>query len=208
MKKLISLILVSLTLSLFVFAGSWKPYDVLTKKKLNKLVSTFNLQECDTTNSVNTVYKSEDGSNWIYIYKIGNPNYNDKYIYEITFMYLDGVFDSCTKYGAYTKAGETTKYLYAVITESNTAAAKTDYYGGNWYWKDPQQLFIHLFYQRMKAFDILKINMNLFGITIPDEVIEKYNYFNLYYNENNLDPEIKIKLANEYKKYLKEHKTN
>lgn len=209
MKKLISLILVSLTLSLAVFAGSWKPYDFIKQNKLEKIIKTYNLQETETGNSVNTLYKSEDNKNWIFIFKQGNTSFNDKQVYEIVFIYLDGVFDSCTKYSSAIRGGTSETYLTAVVIEKDYSVSKSDYStGSSWVWTDPQQCFLHLFWKRMQVFNILVSLQDKCNFEVPEDAKERYSYMSNWYNTHYNDNNLKAGLASEYKKYLKEHKTN
>lgn len=205
MKKKITLLFVSLTFVLSAFAGSFKAKDAIDQKKFDKLISKYNLSiVCDEV--LHTIYKNEETSDWIYIYRQGNEKNNDKYVYEMTFMYLDGEFDSCLKYGSFTSYSESKKYLYAIITESSVAVPKEDYYSNGWHWNDPQQVFYHMLFKRNQFYSYLNLLTDTYSLEIPEDVCDKYNFLSDWFN-NNSSKDAKIKIAKDYKEYLKNHKT-
>ena len=197
-----------LLLSVFLFAenAKWKANDLFNEKKLNKLIETYNLTL--TYDNVVKLYTNEETSDYIYISREGNEEKFDSYVCIVIFAYLDGHFDSCTKYGVFIGHDKTDKYLYACLTEYNTLVQQDDYTGKTtWYWKDPEQLFSYMFKQRDGRFNNLLSLTEKIELEIPDEIYDRYDYFDRWIIKNRSDKDFKKKLIKEYKKYLKEHKS-
>lgn len=211
MKKFISLIIVSLALSLSVFAGSWKSYDLLKASKLQKLIDNYALNLVEDTADV-SVYKSDDSIDWIYIYKIGSEKEGTQTVYYTVFANIDGKFDSCTRYGQLLAPATPYQYIYGGIDESNTAVAnvpvESAFSAGAYVWKDPNAIYLNLFYIRLVIFTDLYNNLDNYGISIPENVLERYSYFSSFYKENQEDEKFKSLLPKEYKAYIKENPLN
>lgn len=204
MKK-IPLLLCSLFLATNLFAAGVKTSDFVTETKFNKVLTEYNLSvvyDYDKT----TVYKSDNTDDWIYVFKEGNEDNNDKNVYVLMFYYLDGKFDSCLKYSSFTSPKESKKYLYAVMSERSTAIPKEDYFSNGWHWTDPQQCFYHLFWRRFQVFSLLESTVDQYGISIPEADCERYHYFIKWCSEHSGDKDVKVQIQKEYKAYLKEHK--
>lgn len=209
MKKTFSILFTSLLVISSVFAGDfkWKAADFFKQKKFDKIIEAYNLSETYNNGNVK-VYKSEDGTNWIYHFTVGDEQNKDKQVFKYTFAYLDGIFDSCTVYGSYTGAN-TFPYLFGVITESDYILKKSDFQeNSTWVWTNPLSCFRFIFVNRLNVFTMMNDTKNIHGITIPINVQERYLHFNSWWNShanfNNVDTELK----KEYKKYIKENPIN
>lgn len=207
MKKIISFLVVSLTLLFSVSAAKWKATDTINEKKLEKLIFEYNLQKQPEINPAISMYISEDNTNWIYIYKDGSEENNDKNVITIAFLCLDGVFDSCTKYGGFTSFSSTKSYMYSVITEKESAIVADDYYHNGWHWNNPKWVFNYMFFRRLQAFNTLTLFKNNYNFSIPEDVSERYQYFTEWYSNNSSSEDIINLTPKEIKKYQKEHKT-
>lgn len=211
MKKFISLIIVSLALSLSVFAGSWKSYDLLKASKLQKLIKSYELNLIEETAEM-SVYKSDDSVDWIYIYKMGSEEEGTKTVYYTVFANLDGKFDSCTRYGQLLAPATPYQYIYGGIDESNTAVAnvpvESAFSAGALVWSDPASIYSMLFNVRLIMFSYLNENLNNYGISIPENVLQRYNYFSSWYAENKENEKLNSLLPKEYKAYIKGNPIN
>lgn len=207
MKKLICFFSVLMIATcLFAAGAKWKSADIYHQKKLDKLIETYNLTKTYENKGVQ-LYKNEETSDYIYIMKDGSEENNDKRTFFVSFASLGGVFDSCSVYGGFTNFSQNVKYMYSFINEGNTAIQKGDFTGKSTYvWKDPQYVYYIIFVRRLMAFRDMQTIQNELAITLPEDVVERYTYFGNWLTENSKDEKVHIKLANEYKKYLKEHK--
>lgn len=207
MKKLICILSILMAATCMFAAGAkWKSSDIFYQKKLDKLIETYNLTKTYDNNGT-VLYKNEETSDYIYITKLGSEENNDKRTFLVSFAILGGVFDSCTVYGAFTDFSYKVKYMYSYINESNTTVAKDDFTGKTTYgWNNPQWVFYIMFFQRVICFqNMTKIVYDL-DITIPDDIVDRYDYFAYWLAQNNNEENVHIKLGVEYKNYLKEHK--
>ncbi len=207
MKKLISLVsIVMLTSCLFAAGSKWKSSDIYHPKKLDKLIETYNLTKTYEKGTT-VLYKNEETSDFIYITKDGSEENNDKRVFFESFACLGGVFDSCSIYGGFTDFSKDVRYMYSYINESNTAIQKGDYMGKSTYgWNNPQYIYYLMFIRRLMAFRDMLTIQNELDIEIPEDVLERYDYFSNWLVENNEDEKVFIKISKEYKQYLKDHK--
>lgn len=205
MKKLfcfISVLLVSVSL----FAKSWKASDMFYKKKLEKIIESYNLTKVYTDDVVD-LYKNEETADWLYVFRYGNEDKNDNIILHAHFAYLDGIFDSCTKYGNFIKDEGTFKYLFSCITEESTMIPETDYQvNSSWVWSNPRAVYVNMFKNRNSIFPYLESMKEDYDLFIPQEVSERYMYFKGWLAANSQSKDLEISIPKEYKKYLKEHK--
>lgn len=184
----------------FAFAGGINPKDFANEKKLAKLVEKYNLEETKDSNTV-TVYKSSDTSNWIFAYRFGDEKSGQLGIHAAYYAYLDGQFQSLYVYGEYTAPKEQFKYLYAAITETSNQVSKNDFYAHSKYtWNDPQKLFRFVFKNRQTYFKTFKIVADRYELNIPQEILDKYKYFDIWYTEND-----EMDIAKAVKQYCKDH---
>lgn len=207
MKKVIAFFSVLMAVScLFAAGAKWKSSDIFSAKKLNKLLETYNLTKSYEKDNI-VVYKNEETSDWIYIMREGLEENFDKRVFFISFANLDGVFDSCTIFGGFTGHKENVKYHYSYLNESTTAIQPGDYFGkSNWKWTEPDYTYFWIFKRRAFAFIAMESMKDIFGITIPEDVHERYAYFANWLIDNNNEEKAQFLLNKEYKKYLKEHK--
>ena len=210
MKKLICFLSVLMAATcLFAAGAKWKSSDIYHPKKFNKLIQTYNLTKTYTNDKIE-VYKNEETKDWVYIYREGSEENNDKRIYFTAFASLGGVFDSCMVYGGFTSHAKDVKYFYSYINEGNTAIPKGDFLGRSTYvWNNPAWIFWYMFRYRAYIFTQLngfKTIMGLEDVEIPEEVVERYAYFSEWLIENNKDEDAYKKIRGEYSAYLKEHK--
>ena len=207
MKKIITFLTVLMAATCVFAAGSkWKASDVYNEKKFNKLIETYNLTKTYEKDNVEA-YTNGETSDWVYILREGDEANNDRRTFFVSFIYLGGNFDSCTVYGGFTDYSQRIKYMYSYITEENTAIPKGDFKGkSTWVWNNPHYIFYLMFKRRLMAFNGMDTIKNVLGITIPEDVYNRYVYFGNFLVENNKEEKIDILLTNEYKKYLKEHK--
>ena len=207
MKKIVSLIMMLFVTACLFAGGKWKSSDIFSEKKLNKLLETYNLTKSYEKDNV-VVYKNEETSDWIYILREGREENLDKSIFFISFANLGGTFDSCTLYGGFTNHQENVKYMYAYLNEATTAVQERDYLGkSNYKWtSDLNYVYYWLFKRRTFSFITMETMKDIIGITIPEDVHERYAYFGNWIVENNNEEQATILLKKEYKKYLKEHK--
>lgn len=207
MKKLISLVsILMLTSCLFAAGAKWKSSDIYHPKKLAKLIETYNLTKT-YENGPTVLYKNEETSDFIYITKDGSEENNDKRVFFESFACLGGVFDSCSVFAGFTDFSETMKYMYSFINEKTTAIQEGDFLGRSTYvWNNPQHIYYLMFIRRLMAFRDMLTIQNELDIEIPEDVLERYDYFSNWLVENNKDEKIAFILAKEYKQYLKDHK--
>lgn len=209
MKKLISILFVSLTLVLSAFAGGWKSYDLLKSSKLAKFIDQYEMELVEEKPEI-TVYRSEDCENWIYISQIGKEENGDKDVYYFIYANMGGQFNSCIRYGQLLTPAKPYEYIYGGIDESNTSVSsvptESSFTTNTYYvWGDPQGIYANLFYIRLVIFNNLYKATEAYNITIPDSVLERYSYFSKWYQENMKDEDLKKNLPKEYKKYIKEN---
>lgn len=207
MKKLICFLsMLMVATCLFAAGAKWKSSDIYHQKKFDKLIKTYNLTKTYTDDRVE-VYKNEETSDWVYITREGSEENNDKRIFFLAFASLGGVFDSCTVYGGYTSPKENVKYMYSYINEGNTGIYKGDFLGkSSWIWNNQLYIFYLMCKRRIMAyrdFDTLK---NVIGVTVPEEVDERYAYFAKWLVDHNKDEKIESAFTKAYKEYLAEHK--
>lgn len=207
MKKIVTFLsILMLAASLFAAGAKWKSGDIYNQKKFNKIIETYNLTKTYENKNV-VLYKNEETSDWVYIMKEGSEENNDKRTFFVSFANLGGVFDSCSIYGGFTDFSKNVRYMYSFIDEGNTAIQKGDYMGKSTYgWNNPQYIYYIIFVRRLMAFRDMLTIQNVLGIDIPEDVAERYAYFGNWLTENSKDEKVDVKLANEYKKYLKAHK--
>ena len=209
MKKLITLFCALMAAScLFAAGAKWKSSDIYHQKKFDKLIDTYKLTKTYEDERAQ-VYKNEEGSDWVYIYREGSAEKKDKSLFFVAFANLGGVFDSCTIYGGWTDYSDNVKYIYSYINESNTAIQDGDFMGkaSNWVWGDPFSVYYMMFRVRDYVFTQMYNNKDAVGIgTIPEKTLDKYVFFNKWIGEHKDDKDVQKEVAGEYKKYLKEHK--
>lgn len=209
MKRKI-LLLAGLLLSTFCFAAGnkWTPTDLFFPKKAEKIFEKYNLTEVFTEGTT-SFYRNEENDDWLIMYKQGDEAKKDDSIYIVAFGSLGDVFDSCTITGALLNAEHRDPYLYAAISESSTSVKEGNFdYNSQalWRWKDTQVVFLNMCRYRLSFFNWLKTKQQAFDIIIPDEALERYEYFTDWFNQNKNDPKLKSKFAKEYKDYLANHK--
>ena len=210
MKKNVCILFILLSVTCLFAAGkkSWKPDDILYETKFEKLLETYNLKKVNTSD-VHEVYKNEETSDWLYVYHRGSEEYQDEIVYKIAFGYINGVFDSCTNYNHFTSNAETnqSQYLHAYIDESKTSISEYDYKSQtNWHWNDPSYVYVMMFVERCQLFQQVYPERDQYNLFIPDEVINRYNYFYGWLIANQTNKKITTDLPKDYKRYLKEHK--
>ncbi len=208
MKKVfcfISVLLVSV--SLFAkTAKTWKASDMFYQSKMEKIIESYNLTKVYTDDIVD-LYKNEETSDWLYVYRYGREDRKDNFIFHVTFGYLGGIYDSFTKYGSYIKREGTFKYIYACITEDSVMIPETDYQpNSHWVWSNPSGIYAYMFRNRNSTFSYLEEKKEKYELFIPQEVSEKYSYFKEWLAANSQSKDLEISIPKEYKKYLKEHK--
>ena len=207
MKKIITFLTVLMAATCVFAAGAkWKSSEIYNEKKFNKLVETYKLSKVYEKDTVE-FYKNEDSSDWIFILREGSEEKNDDRIYFISFANLGGKFDSCTVYGGFTDHSENVKYFYSYINEASTTIPEGDFKGkSTWIWNYPNYIFYYMFTRRIVAFNELDTIKEIVGITLPEDVYNKYLYFGNWIVDNNRNEDIVSLLPQEYRKYLKEHK--
>lgn len=209
MKRKI-LLLAGLLFSTFCFAASnkWTPTDLFFPKKAEKIFEKYNLTEVFTEGTT-SFYRNEENDDWLIMFKQGDEARKDESIYIVAFGSLGDVFDSCTITGALLNAEHRDPYLYAAISESSTSVKEGNFdYNSQalWKWGDTQAVFLNLCRYRLSFFNWLKTKQQAFNIIIPDEDLERYEYFTEWFNQNKNDPKLKKIFAKEYKDYLANHK--
>ena len=205
MKRKVGIIAFLLLASL-CFADKWKATDFFYPARIEKMVQKYKLTKTFESEGVE-IYKNEDTKDWMYIYREGSEDENSPSVYLIAFAQLGGTFDSCTKFGQLVDKSRAYKYLTSVITEANYLVPENDFQSNsNYVWHDNQQVFVHQFWKRISIYTKMFNVHEEQGLSIPENVVARYDYFIKWWNENYKNENLKTELGKEYKKYLKEHK--
>ncbi|MCR4949248.1 MAG: hypothetical protein K6A15_08850 [Treponema sp.] len=210
MKKLLCLLFTFMMVAgLFAASPKWKALDMIHPKKLDKTIESFNLI-CTYKDDAIEVYKNEETSDWMYIYRSGSTENNDQNVWLIVFAYLGGKFDSCTKLSSFSNFKEAVKYLSSAINEESTSILPGDCMGQSKYsWNDPVYIFYYMFKMRVVNFMNMQNIQSIIEIPYSDDmasVFERYEYFNAWLIEHKNVEDTYKKLSKDYKNYLKEHK--
>lgn len=203
MKKTIALFGLLLLVS-SLFAIEFNASDLMKDKKVIELIESYELENV-YSDECQDLFRNENTDDWVYIFSVGNEENSDKWVLTQIFVYVDGVFESCQRYGSYT-AESSSKYMWACITETSSTVSETNKANkSNYVWSDPRGVFINCFDIRLQVFlEMVKLAKTQEFI-IPDFAMERYSYFINWYNENKSDSNLRMKLPKEYRKYLKEH---
>ena len=208
-KKLCLIFTFMLVACLFAGEPKWKAMDMIYPKKLEKTIQDFNLT-CTFKNEAIEVYKNEETSDWMYIFRSGSEESNDSRVWMVLFAYLGGKFDSCTKYSSFTNHKEAVKYLCAAVTEENTSILPNDCMGKSKYtWNNAVYIYYMLVRTRVDTFMKMRTIQSVVEIPYSEDmnsVFEKYEYFYEWFIQNKENEDTYKKIAKEYKQYLKDHK--
>lgn len=203
MKKTMTFLGLLLAVSC-MFAKAFNPSDLMKDKKVIELIESHGLENV-YSDERQDLFRNENTDDWVYIFSIGNEDNSDKWVLTQIFVYVDGIFESCQRYGSFT--GESSsKYMWACITETSSSVTESNKANqSNYVWSDPRGVFINCFSLRLQVFlEMVKLAKTQEFI-IPDFAMERYRYFLDWYNENNSDKNLRMTLPKEYRKYLKEH---
>jgi hypothetical protein len=204
MKKTIT-ILGLLLIAFSLFAKGFNASDLMKDKKVIELIESHGLENV-YSDEAQDLFRSKNNDDWVYIFSIGNEDNSDNTIITQIFVYVDGIFESCQKFGQYT--GESiTKYMWASITETTTVIQEGNKAGSSSYaWTDPKSVFVNCFNIRLQVFlEMLKLAKTQ-EFVIPEAAFNRYQYFLEWFNANKSDKNLKSLLPKEYRNYLKENK--
>ena len=150
MKKTIAFLGLLLIASC-VFAQAFNPKDLMKDKKVIELIESHGLENV-YSDEHQDLFRSATNDDWVYIFSIGNEDNSDKWVLTQIFVYVDGIFESCQRYGSYT--GESSaKYMWACITETSSTVSESNKANRSDYvWSDPRGVFVNCFNLRLQVF--------------------------------------------------------
>lgn len=203
MKKIIAFLGLLLVTGC-LFAQKFNASDLMKDKKLIELIESHNLENV-YSDERQDLFRNAENDDWVYIFSLGNEDNSDKWVLTQIFVYVDGIFESCQRYGSYT--GESSaKYMWACITETSSTVSESNKANRSDYvWSDPRGVFVNCFNLRLQVFLEMAKLAKTQEFIIPEKDYERYRYFINWYNENNSDKNLRTSLPKEYRKYLKEN---
>lgn len=210
MIKFISFIILVLIVNSNLSAKEkrWNLNNLKTETKIIKIAEQYSMtivEKDENEGGTRKLYKSQDGKNWIYLWKRGSKeNFETTYFYALAC--LDGIYDSYMQYGECTIPNA--PYIYATITEKSTSITNDGVQAEDmeYTWTNPRALFLTMFRGRVICFKELTADFKDDNIQIPENIKNRYAYFDKWLAENDGYENSADMLMKEYRNYLKSEK--